>query len=70
MKENRNSVKHQAFECLTRGAEIVAFATIERDEDAIVAQPPIVMLRIAGDEDFKKTLLYLKLYSDVHFVLV
>ncbi|PYH64019.1 P-loop containing nucleoside triphosphate hydrolase protein [Aspergillus vadensis CBS 113365] len=70
VKENRNFVKHQAFGCLTRGAEIVAFATIERDEDALVAEPPIVMLRIAGDEAFKKTLLYLKLYSDVHFVLV
>lgn len=70
VKENRNFVKHQAFGCLTRGAEIVAFATIERDEDALVAEPPTVMLRIAGDEAFKKTLLYLKLYSDVHFVLV
>ncbi|KAF7118726.1 hypothetical protein CNMCM5793_008346 [Aspergillus hiratsukae] len=70
VKENRNFVKHQAFGCLTRGAEIVAFATIERDEDALVAEPPIIMLRIAGDEAFKKTLLYLKLYGDVHFVLV
>ncbi|GCB25818.1 hypothetical protein AAWM_08703 [Aspergillus awamori] len=68
VKENRNFMKHQAFGCLTWGAEIVAFATIERDKDAVVADLPIVMLRIAGDDAFKKALLYLKLYSDVHFV--
>ncbi|PYH42931.1 P-loop containing nucleoside triphosphate hydrolase protein [Aspergillus saccharolyticus JOP 1030-1] len=34
--QNRNFVKHQAFGCLTRGAEIVAFVTIERDEDALL----------------------------------
>jgi hypothetical protein len=70
VKENRNFMKHEAFGCLTRGAEVVAFATIDRDEDALVAEPPIIMLRIAGDEAFKKTLSYLKLYSDVDFVLV
>ncbi|KAJ9255512.1 hypothetical protein DTO212C5_9142 [Paecilomyces variotii] len=70
LMENRNFMKHQAFGCLIRGAEIVAFATIERDIDALLAKKPIVMLRIAGDEAFKKTLLYLKLYRDVDFILV
>ncbi|KAJ9300137.1 hypothetical protein DTO271G3_2254 [Paecilomyces variotii] len=54
LMENRNFLKYQAFGCLIRGAEIVAFATIERDIDALLAKTQIVMLRIAGDEAFKK----------------
>lgn len=70
LTENRNSVKHNAFGCLVRGTEIVAFATIERDIDTLISEPPVIMLRIAGDEALRKTLLYLKLYPDVDFLLV
>ncbi|KAJ5972007.1 ATPase AAA-type core [Penicillium vulpinum] len=63
-------VKHRAFGCLIRDTELVAFATIERDIDELVSDPPVVMLRISGEEALKKSLLYLKLYHDVEFLLV
>ncbi|KAJ5823469.1 hypothetical protein N7447_005809 [Penicillium robsamsonii] len=70
LKSTPQFVKHRAFGCLIRGTEIVAFATIERDIDELVSNPPVVMLRITGEEALKKSLLYLKLYHDVEFLLV
>ncbi|KAJ5333870.1 uncharacterized protein N7506_007653 [Penicillium brevicompactum] len=70
LKKEVQFVKHQAFGCLIRGTEIVAFATIERDIDALASSPPVVMLRIAGEEALKKSLLALKLHNDIDFLVV
>ncbi|KAJ5150850.1 uncharacterized protein N7482_010102 [Penicillium canariense] len=70
LKNTHHFVKHHAFGCLIRDTEIVAFATIERDIDALISDPPVVMLRIAGQEALKKSLLFLKLYNDVDFLVV
>jgi hypothetical protein len=70
LDDNRNFLKHQAFGCLVRGADIVAFATIERDIDKLILDSPVIKLRITGDEALQKALLYLKLYNDVDFLLV
>lgn len=70
LKNTPNFVKHRAFGCFIRDTEIVAFATIEREIDDLVSDPPVVMLRIAGEEAIKKSLLYLKLYNDVEFLVV
>ncbi|KAG0159823.1 hypothetical protein PDIDSM_7350 [Penicillium digitatum] len=70
LKTTPQFVKHRSFGCLVRDTEIVAFATIERDIDELVSSPPVVMLRIAGEDALKKSLLYLKLYEDVEFLLV
>ncbi|KAF4761168.1 ATPase AAA-type core [Penicillium solitum] len=70
LKTTPQFIKHRAFGCLVRDTEIVAFATIDRDIDELVSDPPTVMLRITGEEPLKKSLLYLKLYHDVEFLLV
>lgn len=70
LKKTVQFVKHQAFGCLIRDTEIVAFAVIERDIDALASSPPVVMLRIVGEEALKKSLLSLKMYSDVEFLVV
>lgn len=70
LETNYTFVKHHAFGCLIRGTEIVGFATIERNIDKLALEPPAVMLRISGEEALKKSLLYLKLYSDVDFLVV
>lgn len=70
LKEHHKFVKHGAFGCLIRDSEVVAFATIKRDIHGLLSDPPIIMLRIAGDDMLKKALLYLKLYDDVDFLLV
>jgi hypothetical protein len=70
LNNTHHFVKHRAFGCLIRDTEIVAFATIERDIDALVSDPPVVMLRIDGEQALKKSLLSLKLYDDVDFLVV
>ena len=70
LQQNRSFLKHQSFGCIIRGSEIVAFANVDRNEDALINETPGVMLQILGDEAFKKALFALKLYSDLEFVLV
>lgn len=70
LKQNRNFLKHQSFGCLIRGVEIVAFATIIRDDDKLVMNTPELMLRITGHEVLKKALICMELYDDVDFLVV
>ncbi|EED23738.1 conserved hypothetical protein [Talaromyces stipitatus ATCC 10500] len=70
LKSNPNFVRHRAFGCLLQDTEIVAFATIERNIDELISTPPVVMLRIAGEEALRKCLLFLKLYDNVEFLVV
>ena len=70
LQQNRSFLKHQSFGCIIRGSEIVAFANVDRNEDALIEEPPVVMLQILGDEAFKKALLALKLSGILEFVLV
>ena len=70
LHETRSFLKHQSFGCMIRGAEIVAFATVDRNEDGLLREPPVVMLQITGDAAFKKALLALKSSRDIEFLLV
>ncbi|RAL15897.1 P-loop containing nucleoside triphosphate hydrolase protein [Aspergillus homomorphus CBS 101889] len=70
LKNTPQYVKHRALGCFVRNTEIVAFATIERNLDDLLAVPPVVKLRAAGREAMRKTLLFLKLYDDVEFLVV
>lgn len=70
LTENRNFLKHQAFGCLICGDQIVAFATVDRDVDALIEHPPVLTLRILGDEALVKTLMFLKMKKDLEFLLV
>lgn len=69
LKENGNYLKHRSYGCLMRQGEIVSFATVDRDIDKLASDPPVIALQIA-DEALKKTLLYLKMFKDVEFLLV
>lgn len=70
LHENRSFLKHQSFGCMIRGSEIIAFAAVDRNEEALMKQPPVVMLRIFGDQAYKKALFALKLSRDLEFFLV
>jgi hypothetical protein len=70
LNEKKSFLKHQAFGCLIHGGEVVAFATVDRDIGFLVFSPPIVVLRIMGEDALKKTLTAFKLYDDLQFVLV
>jgi hypothetical protein len=72
LKTNNHYLKHQSFGCLLRecDGEIVSFATVDRDVDALSQQPPVVTLTIHGGEALKKTLLHFRMHNDIEFRLV
>ena len=70
LEKNPQTLRHNAFGCLLRADEIVAFATIERDIESLALETPVLKLRVSGQDALKKCLLYLKMYNDVEFFLV
>ena len=70
--ENKNFIKHGAFGCLMVGNEVVAFATIDRDEGLLARRPPVILLRIFGSVAISTALLILKTKRphEIDFVLI
>jgi SpoVK/Ycf46/Vps4 family AAA+-type ATPase len=70
LADNKNVLKHQSLGCLISNGNIVAFATVDRDEDLLAQQPAIVVLRVADASSFGKVLMACKLQADLCFVQV
>ncbi|KAF1835315.1 P-loop containing nucleoside triphosphate hydrolase protein [Decorospora gaudefroyi] len=70
LSENKNILKHQSLGCLVSNGNIVAFATVDRDEDLLAREPSVVVLRIADAGSFGKVLMACKTASDLCFVQV
>ncbi|KAI4920884.1 hypothetical protein J4E85_008999 [Alternaria conjuncta] len=70
LADNKNVLKHQSLGCLISNGNIVAFATVDRDEDLLAKQPAVVVLRVADASSFGKVLMACKLQSDLCFVQV
>ncbi|OCL14801.1 putative AAA family ATPase [Glonium stellatum] len=70
--DNKTILKHNSFGCLLCANEIVAFATVERNEDLLAENPPIILLQIFGDSAVMKVLIKLKTadQQQLEFVLV
>lgn len=64
LRENRDIVRHQSIGCLLNNGEIVAFGTIDRDEDLLAEL--IVVLQIWDEQAFMKSLLALKTTANPH----
>lgn len=72
MADNKSFIKHGAFGCLMTGNDVVAFATIDRDEDLLAKKPPIILLRVFGHAAIRTALLTLKTKRphEIDFVLI
>lgn len=70
LKEERKFLKHQSFGCLMENDKVIAFATLDRVEELLVRDPPVITLRIPEKRALERTLLALKLSQGVDFVLV
>jgi hypothetical protein len=68
--ENKNLLKHQSLGCLISNGSIVAFATVERNEDLLAEIPAVVVLRVADNSSFCKVLKACKLSHNLDFVQV
>ena len=68
--DHRNIFKHQSLACLIVGKEVVAFPTINRNEDLLAKVPPEIVLQFEGVESTKNALRKLKLGDDVTLIQI
>ena len=70
LSEHRNIFKHQSLACLIVGKEVVAFPTINRNEDLLAKVPPEIVLQFEGGESTTNALRKLKLGDDVTLIQI
>ena len=68
--DHRGIFKHQSLACLIVGKEVVAFPTINRNEDRLAKVPPEIILQFEGGESTTNALRKLKLGDDVTLVQI
>ena len=68
--DHRSIFKHQSLACLIAGKEIVAFPTINRNEDLLAKVPPEIILQFEGGESTINALRKLKLGDDVTLIQI
>ncbi|KAH9863899.1 hypothetical protein J1614_009831 [Plenodomus biglobosus] len=68
--ENRNLIKHQSLGCLFSDGNLIAFASIDRNETLLAQNPPIIVLRVTDEQSFSKVLMTCKTTTDLSFVQV
>jgi hypothetical protein len=65
-------LKHNSFGCLLAGGQVISFATVERNDDLLANDPPIVLLQISGKAAILRSLVALKSHprDTLEFLLV
>ncbi|KAJ6576430.1 hypothetical protein DFH09DRAFT_1149320 [Mycena vulgaris] len=69
-KNSRKILKHQSLTCLIMDGELVAFPTLNRDEELLAKNPPVFVLQFEGDAGTSKTLLRLKSAKDIKLIQI
>ena len=70
LTEHSNVFKHQSLACLIVGKEVIAFPTINRNEDLLAKDPPEIILQFEGGESTTNALRKLKLGDDVTLIQI
>jgi hypothetical protein len=70
LKNKRDIFKHKSLACLIVGKEIVAFPTINRNEDLLAKVPPEIVLQFEEGECTTNALRKLKLGDDVTLIQI
>lgn len=70
LQENRQVLKHQSIVCLLVGQEMVALASINRDEDLLATLPPKLVLHIEGSANIVRALLKLKTADAIKLIQI
>lgn len=70
--ENKTILKHNSFGCLLRSNNIVAFANVDRNDELLAKEVPIILLQVLGSSTTTKVLVMLKTAppNELEFVLV
>ncbi|KAG6854528.1 hypothetical protein C0991_005440 [Blastosporella zonata] len=70
LSDNRNFLRHQSMGCLFVDEEIVAFTTLNRDEELLAKKPPTIVLQIEGEAAVNRALLRLKSGRNIKLVQI
>jgi hypothetical protein len=70
LQDNRHFIKHQSVACLLVDEELVALATIDRDEELLSLFPPKLVVQIDGAASITRALLKMKTAKEVKLVQV
>lgn len=61
LRDNRRFLKHRSLACILREKVIIAFATIDRNEDLLAESPnPVIVLQFEGESNTVKALMKMK----------
>ncbi|KAJ7126993.1 P-loop containing nucleoside triphosphate hydrolase protein [Mycena epipterygia] len=66
----RRILKHLSLTCLIVDGELIAFPTINRDEELLAKTPPVVVLQLEGDVGISKALLRLKSAKNIKLIQI
>jgi hypothetical protein len=70
LNDHKSVMKHQSLGCLISDGAIIAFASVDRDEDLLAETPPTLVLRITDEASFNKVLFASKSPVQMQFVQV
>ncbi|TDL13313.1 hypothetical protein BD410DRAFT_679296, partial [Rickenella mellea] len=70
LTNNRNIVKHQSLVCLLVDDQVVAFMTVNRDEDLLARKPPVFILQLEREASTVGVLLKLKIAKRIKLIQV
>jgi len=68
--QGKKVLKNQSLVCLLVDGQVSAFPTINRDEELLAKEPPIIVLQLDGDKSITKTLLELKSARKIKLVQI
>ncbi|KAI1758774.1 P-loop containing nucleoside triphosphate hydrolase protein [Hypoxylon sp. FL1150] len=60
LKQKPGFLRHHSFGCLMKDGNILAFATLDRNEDQLSLVPPRLRLQVVGADPLRETLLTLR----------
>ncbi|KAG6371022.1 hypothetical protein JVT61DRAFT_10745 [Boletus reticuloceps] len=63
-------LRHQPLVCLASGQNIVGFGTVNRVEELLACNPPLIVLQLDGDVNIRKTLTSFRLARDVQLIQI
>lgn len=72
VSDNKGFIKHGSFGCILAANEVVAFATIDRDDTLLARDPPVLLLRLTDEAAICRALTMFKLTRphQINFVAI
>jgi hypothetical protein len=68
--QGKKVLKHQSLVCLLVDGQVLAFPTINRNEELLAMEPPTIVLQFDGHKSVTKTLLELKTAKEIKLVQI